>query len=121
MAISVQGAVLEGVEARAVEVEVDLLRRLPAMVIVGLAQAAVRESGERVRSAVESSGLEFPRKRIVVNLAPAAQRKQGTSLDLATALGILAADGQVPPEALERVLCAGELALGGSCGRCGGR
>jgi len=113
MAITVRGAVLEGVDARAVEVEVDLLRRLPAMVIVGLAQGAVRESSERVRSAVESSGLSFPRKRIVVNLAPAALRKQGTSLDLATALGILAADEQVPLEAVQRVICAGELALGG--------
>lgn len=117
MAVTVRGAVLDGVEARAVEVEVDLLRRLPAMVIVGMAHGAVRESSERVRSAVESSGLAFPRKRIVVNLAPAALRKQGTSLDLATAIGILAADEQVPAARARDVLCAGELALGGQLRR----
>jgi len=113
MAVTVLGAALEGVEARVVEVEVDLLRRLPAVSIVGLPASAVRESSERVRSAIESCGVDFPRKRVVINLAPADLRKEGTALDLPTALGILAADEVVPEARLEQVLAAGELSLGG--------
>ena len=117
MAVVARGAALEGVEARSVEVEVDLLKRLPTVVIVGLANSAVKESAERVRSAMESSGFAFPRKRVVINLAPADLRKQGTALDLPTALGILAADGMVPEETLASTVCAGELALGGQLRR----
>ena len=113
MAVTVRGAALEGVDARVVEVEVDLLRRLPSISIVGLAASAVRESSERVRSAIEACGVDFPRKRVVINLAPADLRKEGTALDLPTALGILAAEGVVPPERLTGVLAAGELSLGG--------
>lgn len=113
MAVTVLGAAMEGVEARVVEVEVDLLRRLPAVSIVGLPASAVRESSERVRSAIEACGVDFPRKRVVVNLAPADLRKEGTALDLPTALGILAADELVPRERLDGVLAAGELSLGG--------
>jgi len=113
MAVVARGTALEGVQARNVEVEVDLLKRLPTVVIVGLPNSAVRESAERVRSAMESSGFSFPRKRVVINLAPADLRKQGTALDLPTALGILGADGALPTEALRSTLCAGELALGG--------
>ncbi len=113
MAVTVLGAALEGVEARVVEVEVDLLRRLPAVSIVGLPASAVRESSERVRSAIVSCGVDFPRKRVVINLAPADLRKEGTALDLPTALGILAADEVVPEARLAHVLAAGELSLGG--------
>ncbi len=113
MAVTVLGAALEGVEARVVEVEVDLLRRLPAVSIVGLPASAVRESSERVRSAIEACGVDFPRKRVVVNLAPADLRKEGTALDLPTALGILAADEVVPEARLDTVLAAGELSLSG--------
>ncbi len=113
MSIRLSAGVVVGIDAVPVEVEVDLLRRLPAVCIVGLAASAVKESGERIRSAVEACGLEFPRKRVVVNLAPADLRKEGTGLDLAIALGILAADEQLPPDALRKVLPVGELALSG--------
>ena len=97
-----------------IEVEVDLLRRLPAVCIVGLPATAVRESAERVRSAIVASGLEFPRKRVVVNLAPAGVRKEGAAFDLPIAVGILAADGQVPEAAVNQLLLAGELSLAGA-------
>ena len=88
MSVVVWGCTLVGVEAAPVAVEVDLLRRLPQICIVGLADHAVRESAERVRSAITAAGFEFPRKRVVVNLAPADLRKEGTGLDLAIALGV---------------------------------
>lgn len=113
MATTVLSAALLGVEARPVEVEVDLLNRLPAVCIVGLPASAVRESAERVRSALESSGQEFPRKRVVINLAPADLRKEGTALDLPVALGVLAADGRIPERAVGSILAAGELSLDG--------
>jgi magnesium chelatase family protein len=111
--VDVHGAVLRGVEAHAVDVEVDLLRRLPGVCIVGLAAGAVRESAERVRSAVVAAGLEFPRKRVVVNLAPADVRKDGSSFDLPIAIGILAADDQIPATSLDDVVLIGELSLDG--------
>lgn len=113
MAIQVWGATLRGIEAVPIQVEVDLLRRLPSVCIVGLPAHEVKESAERVRSALVSTGIEFPRQRVVVNLAPADVRKDGTAFDLPLALGILTADGQVPREAMQRVLALGELSLGG--------
>ncbi|MEQ1504196.1 MAG: YifB family Mg chelatase-like AAA ATPase [Myxococcota bacterium] len=113
MAVVVMSGAMQGVDAIQIRVEVDLLRRLPAITIVGLAQGAVKESAERIRSAVEALGEEFPRKRVVVNLAPADVRKEGTALDLPIALGILAADGRLPLDAVARVLAVGELALSG--------
>ena len=113
MAVTVIAGALEGIEAIPIEVEVDLLRRLPSVSVVGLAASAVKESAERVRSALASAGLEFPRKRVVVNLAPADVRKDGTAFDLPMALGILAADGQLPDGVLDGWLVAGELSLGG--------
>lgn len=113
MATTVASAALQGVKAVPVEVEVDLLRRLPAVCIVGLPASAVRESAERVRSAIEASGFEFPRKRVVINLAPADLRKEGTALDLPMALGILAAAGVIEDRAIRTVSAAGELALDG--------
>ncbi len=112
MAITVLGGALQGVDAVPIQVEVDLLRRLPSVVIVGLAASAVKESAERIRSAVEGTA-EFPRKRVVINLAPADVRKEGTALDLPIALGILAADGQLPEGSLAKMLAVGELSLGG--------
>jgi len=113
MSVTVWSGALVGVQAQLVEVEVDLLRRLPAVSIVGLAAGAVRESAERVRSAIASCGFEFPRKRVVVNLAPADLRKDTAALDLPIALGILAADGEIPQAAVSKVLALGELSLGG--------
>ena len=102
-----------GVHAPAVRVEVHLAGGLPRMTIVGLPQAAVREASERVRSAIQCSQLEFPPRRITVNLAPADLRKEGGRYDLAIALGILAASEQLPLSALEDIEVLGELALTG--------
>ncbi len=113
MAVTVLSGALEGVEALPIEVEVDLLARLPSVCIVGLAASAVKESSERLRSALQSAGEEFPRRRIVVNLAPADVRKESTALDLPMALGILAAAGRIEAHALSRVLAVGELSLAG--------
>lgn len=109
----VHGAVLYGVDAALVSVEVDLLRRLPAVSIVGLPSPSVREAAERVRSAILASGLEFPRNRIVISLAPADLRKEGTGFDLPMALAILAAANQVDRERAGQWLFAGELSLSG--------
>ncbi|MCB9779973.1 MAG: YifB family Mg chelatase-like AAA ATPase [Alphaproteobacteria bacterium] len=113
MAVAVHTGTLEGVDAVPILVEVDLLRRLPSVVIVGLPGGAVRESADRVRSAIQQADLEFPRKRVVVNLAPADVRKVGTGFDLPIAVGILAASGQVAHERLDDTVFFGELSLEG--------
>lgn len=102
-----------GVQAPLVSVEVHLANGLPALSIVGLPETAVRESRERVRSALINSGFEFPARRITVNLAPADLPKQGGRYDLAIALGILAASAQVPVESLCHYEFIAELALSG--------
>ncbi len=104
---------LDGLEPRRVTVEVDLRAGLPTFTIVGLGDRAVREARERVRSAIQNSGFEFPAKRVTVNLAPAHLRKSGAGFDLAIACGVLAASGQVPLDRLERLAVFGELALDG--------
>jgi magnesium chelatase family protein len=104
---------LQGIEAKIVEVEVSLSRGLPSFIIVGLPEVAVKESRERVESAIKSMDFEFPLKKITVNLAPADIKKEGTSLDLPIALGILAASGQIDSGKLENALIVGELALDG--------
>jgi magnesium chelatase family protein len=111
---------IQGVESRRVTVEVDIRPGLPAFTIVGLGDRAVRESRERVRSAILNSGFEFPARRITVNLAPAALRKEGPGFDLAIACGVLAAGGELPASVLERVAVFGELALGGELRPCRG-
>ena len=102
-----------GVHAPAVRVEVHLAGGLPAMNIVGLPEAAVREAKDRVRAAIQCAQFEFPARRITVNLAPADLPKDGGRYDLAIALGILAASGQLSTEALEGWEFLGELALTG--------
>ena len=102
-----------GVHAPAVRVEVHLAGGLPSMSIVGLPEAAVREAKDRVRAAIQCAQFEFPARRITVNLAPADLRKDGGRFDLAIALGILAASGQVPLDALRDVEFLGELGLTG--------
>ena len=104
---------LEGVRPQEVTVEVDVRRGLPTFTLVGLPDRAIRESRERVRAALLNSGLEFPQKRLTVNLAPAHVRKAGPSFDFAIAVGLLVASGQVPAEALEDCALAGELSLSG--------
>jgi len=102
-----------GVRAPPVEVEVHLSGGLPSMSIVGLPEAAVREARDRVRAAIQSAQLEFPQRRITVNLAPADLPKHGGGFDLPIALGILAASGQIPRDALEQHEFIGELGLTG--------
>ena len=102
-----------GVNAPEVRIEVHLAGGLPAVSIVGLPDAAVRESRDRVRAALQCSQLELPQRRITINLAPADVPKDGSRFDLPIALGILAASGQVPRDALRDVEFHGELALTG--------
>ena len=102
-----------GVEAPAVTVEVHMANGLPSLTLVGLPEAAVKESKDRVRSAILNSALQYPSRRITLNLAPADLPKEGGRFDLAIALGILAASVQVPALMLDDVECLGELALSG--------
>lgn len=106
-------AVLVGIEAALVRVEVDVGFGLPSFSVVGLPDASVRESRDRVRSAIRNVGLEFPLRRITVNLAPADVRKVGTSLDLPIALGVLAAAGHLARRDMTDTLVFGELSLDG--------
>ncbi len=103
-----------GLEGAVVEVEVDTARGLPHITIVGLPDAAVQESRERVQAAIKNSGMEFPRKRLTVNLAPASVRKAGPAYDLPIAVGILLATRQLPPNSTDKALVIGELSLDGS-------
>ncbi len=104
----------EGIEARAVDVQVQIASGLPAFTIVGLADKAVAESRERVRAALSAVGLGMPPKRIIVNLAPADLPKEGSHYDLPIALALMAAIGAVPLDALQGFVVIGELALDGS-------
>lgn len=106
--------ILDGISAQTVRVEVDVHRGLPAFTILGLPDAAVRESRERIRAALINSGFEFPLKRIVVNLAPSGRRKAAPALDLAIAAALLEASNQLDWHDLRHVALAGELALDGS-------
>jgi magnesium chelatase family protein len=107
------GAVLQGVDARLIEVEVDLGRGLPTIAAVGLPDSAVREGIDRIRSALHHAGFGLPARRVTINLAPASIRKQGTSLDLPIASALLQAAEHVSLDAHGAVM-AGELALDGS-------
>lgn len=104
---------IDGLQARAVTVEVDIRPGLPAFTIVGLGDAAVREARDRVRAAVLNSGYEFPTRRITANLAPADVPKVGPGFDLALACGVLAASEQIPSDLLETHALLGELSLDG--------
>lgn len=103
-----------GIDAFQVEVETHFERGIPALVIVGLPDSAVKESKERVTAAIKNSDLEFPIKKITINMAPADIKKEGSSFDLPIAIGILASMGQVEPDMLEDTIMLGELSLDGN-------
>lgn len=103
-----------GLEGVIIEVEVDSSNGQPKVLIVGLPDAAVQESRERVQSAIKNSGFTFPRKRVTVNLAPADVRKEGPAYDLPIAVGVLAASQQINPVKLQKSLAVGELSLDGT-------
>ena len=114
MVARVSTVAFEGIEARAVDVQVQVAPGLPAFAIVGLPDKAVSEARERVRSALIASGLALPARRITVNLAPADLPKEGSHYDLPIALGLMAAIGAIPPDALNGFTVLGELGLDGS-------
>lgn len=120
MLAKVLSTALLGLDAHLIEVEVDIGGGLPQFSVVGLPDAIVRESRDRVRAALKNTGFTFPVKKITVNLAPAGIKKEGAGLDLAIALGILAAEEIVPPEALVNRVVAGELSLDGCVKRVAG-
>jgi magnesium chelatase family protein len=102
-----------GLEGVIVEVEVDTTSGFPGMDIVGLPDAAVRESSQRVQAAVKNAGMPYPRRRVVVNLAPASVRKEGPTYDLPIALGVVLMQGALPPDSVRDALVIGELSLDG--------
>jgi magnesium chelatase family protein len=104
----------EGIEARAVDVQVQVVPGLPNFIIVGLPDKAVSEARERVRAALTASGLALPARRIIVNLAPADLPKEGSHYDLPIALGLMATIGAIPHDALAGFTVLGELGLDGS-------
>ncbi|MGI6046321.1 MAG: YifB family Mg chelatase-like AAA ATPase [Eggerthellaceae bacterium] len=106
-------ATIRGVVASLVEVEVDVSSGIPSFQIVGMPDAAVQESKERVRAAIKAADYTMPVQRIVVNLAPSAMKKSGSGFDLPIAVGILAATGQIDGHPLEKSLLVGELSLEG--------
>ena len=123
MLANTTAATIKGIEGFAVSVEVDIAPGLPTLAVVGLPDAEVKESKERVTAAIRNSGFDFPLKRITVNLSPAELRKSGTQFDLPIALGILSASEQLSAQARKKIndlLVLGELALDGSVRPCAG-
>src|SRR2546423_3523431 len=114
MLAHVQSSTVFGIDAMPVVVEVDISTSVPMWSLVGLPDAAVQESRERVRSAIRNSGFEFPKRRITINLAPADVKKEGPSFDLPIAVGILVASGQVSGQILHETVIVGELSLDGA-------
>ena len=113
MIAKVYSSAISGIDAYLVQVEVDIARGLPAFSTVGLPEGAVRESKDRVKSAIKNSGFEFPSHRITVNLAPADIKKEGSAFDLPMAVGILAATELISFDLLPSYLLLGELSLNG--------
>ncbi len=114
MLSKILSAALIGIEAHVVEVEVDITSRgLPHFSTVGLPDAAVKESKDRVRAALKNTGFNFPLKQITVNLAPADIKKEGSSFDLPIAMGIIVAEGIIEPRSVEGYMISGELSLDG--------
>ena len=117
MVVTVRSMGLYGVEGYEVRAECDLSRGLPAFDVVGLPDTAVKESRERVRSAVKNCGFEFPVSRVTINLAPADRRKEGTVYDLPILIGILMASGQVKHSFSDAAFVWVSSLCPGDCGR----
>lgn len=113
MVSSIKTIALNGIDGNLVEVQTDITGGLPGVEIVGLPDMSVRESKGRIRSAIKNSGIDFPSRKIIINLAPASTRKEGTSYDLPIAMGILAGLDEVMKENLENTIFIGELSLNG--------
>jgi magnesium chelatase family protein len=113
MIAKVMSSAVIGIDAYLLEVEVDISLGLPIFSIVGLPDLAVKESKDRVRAAIKNIGLDFPVKKITINLAPADIKKEGSAFDLPIAVGILVAEGIIPKEKIKEFLIAGELSLDG--------
>ena len=109
------GATTLGIDGRIIDVEVDVSPGLPGFELVGLPDTSVKESKERVRTAIRNSGIQLRQERVTVNLAPADVRKDSSGLDLPIAVGLLAAYGMVPEEAVQHALFSAELSLDGNC------
>ncbi|MCL6472155.1 MAG: YifB family Mg chelatase-like AAA ATPase [Firmicutes bacterium] len=120
MLAKVFSAAIVGIDAILVDVEIDVFMGVPGVSIVGLADTAVQESKERVKSGISNSEYEFPLRRIVINLAPADIKKEGPVYDLPIAMGILAATEQIPGDKLQNYIIAGELSLSGEIRRING-
>ncbi len=120
MVTRVATVAFQGIEAVPVDVQVQIAPGMPAFVLVGLPDKAVRESGERVRAALVASGLGLPPKRITINLAPADLPKEGSHYDLPIALALMAALGAIPQDGLDGFLALGELGLDGRLAHVGG-
>lgn len=113
MVSNVKTISLNGIEGNLVEVQTDIAGGLPNFEIVGLPDTSVRESKERIRAAIKNSEIEFPSRRILINLSPASTKKEGTSYDLPIAIGILEALNEIVIENLENTIFIGELSLDG--------
>ena len=113
MLVKTFGAAVQGIDAIVITIEVAVSRGF-IYSIVGLPDTAIKESNERVRSAMRESGFEFPRHSVVVNLAPADVRKEGSAYDLPIAIGVLAASEEIQVDGLDRCMMMGELSLDGS-------
>lgn len=120
MISSVKTISLNGIDGNLVEVQTDIAAGLPNIEIVGLPDTSVKESKERIRTAIKNSEIEFPSRKIVINLAPASTKKEGTSYDLPIAVGILQSLGEIVTNNLENTIFLGELSLDGKINRING-
>ena len=120
MIANVKTISLNGIDGNLVEVQTDITGGLPTFEIVGLPDTSVRESKERIKSAIKNSEIEFASRRIIINLAPASSKKEGTSDDLPIAVGILTALNEIMSTNLENTIFIGELSLDGKINRVNG-
>ena len=107
--IRIKSAFALGIHAFPVDIEVDIGGGIPQLILVGLPDASIKESRERVRTAIKNSGYQLPQEKITINLAPAELKKEGAAFDLPIALGILAGHGIVPPERINEFIFLGEM------------